>query len=142
MHEPSKGPTPRPSPPGGDSAALDEIRDILRRLETQLCPRPRRRPTTALKLAIDLLIGVPLMYVASCGPVCTWVAQSIRAPEAPESISLAYGPILWTAKRFPPFSHAIKWYGSYWVESGGRAVFWIARDSGEMFILAIKGHDH
>jgi hypothetical protein len=48
---------------------------------------------------VALLVGLPVLYVASFGPAC-WLADRIFM--TPNSVRLAYMPVVRLAARFPP----------------------------------------
>lgn len=64
-----------------------------------------------------LLIGVPLIYVASFGPACWWFAASAReVPGGPAIgndaavVSRAYWPIGWILDRYRSLRPVFTWY--------------------------------
>jgi len=60
-----------------------------------------------------LLIGLPVLYVASFGPVCWWIEQPYY-----DSVVPFYWPIGRTAKNGPEFLQiAINWYATLGIEA-------------------------
>ena len=65
-------------------------------------PKKRRGPLTWLAV----LVGLPMLYVASFGPVC-WINSREHIDR--ETVNVAYRPLLWAASRSKAV-RPILWY--------------------------------
>jgi hypothetical protein len=60
-----------------------------------------------------LLIGLPMLYVASFGPACWWRAMTLPANQATTVAPRIYWPIGWLAANAPSYSRdVIFWYAT------------------------------
>jgi hypothetical protein len=77
---------------------------------------------------VALLIGLPVMYVASFGPACWWFSKEpITAidpfAETVPAVARAYWPIGWSAKYGPSVvRNSIAWYATLFSEIPAIAV--------------------
>jgi hypothetical protein len=60
-----------------------------------------------------LLIGLPVLYVASFGPACWWRAMTLPDNQSTTVAPRVYWPIGWLAANSPPYSRdGIFWYAT------------------------------
>ena len=76
-----------------------------------------RRERWAKRTLTGLILGLPVLYVASFGPVCWWLKSSETEGGVVVNIApAAYWPMGWLAQNGPePVARAINWYGTVWV---------------------------
>jgi hypothetical protein len=77
-----------------------------------------RRERWAKWTLVGAIIGAPVLYVASFGPVCWWFADRERAGDVViNTAPNLYWPIGWLAGNGPaPLPSAINWYGTIWAD--------------------------
>ena len=64
---------------------------------------------------VALLIGLPVLYVASLGPA-GWLVNRVFGPGwLKNALVVIYMPIIWLEQNGPqPIQYAIRWYGQFW----------------------------
>ena len=64
-----------------------------------------------------VIVGVPVLYVVSFGPMCWWFSSAEIDGDVVVYIAPhAYWPIGWLAQHGPdPVGDAINWYGTLWI---------------------------
>ena len=91
-------------------------------------PTKRRGPITLLmtsrrfRLAVGVLIAIPVLYVASFGPAC-WISS--RTGTGSGAVSVVYQPMLRLCMRDTYFAAASWWYASIGTKDG----IYTARDA-------------
>jgi hypothetical protein len=87
---------------------------------------PRTTRSGLKVLAIGMLIALPVLYVASVGPV--YVAAYREWIDMP-TVTVAYSPLLWLADEVPAVDRAMLWYVNIclvkmpWKTTGDRVVY-------------------
>jgi hypothetical protein len=76
-----------------------------------------RKERWAKRMALALVAILPILYVASFGPACWWMATTIQqVPGGPRIgsnaayASRAYWPIGWVSARYPNLKSMFAWY--------------------------------
>jgi hypothetical protein len=76
-----------------------------------------RRERWAQRVAVGLFFGLPILYLASFGPACWWMAATVQeVPGGPRVgsnaayVSQAYWPIGWAVDRYRSIRPLVAWY--------------------------------
>ena len=84
-----------------------------------------RRERWAKWTAVGFFFGSPILYLASFGPACWWMAPTVEeVPGGPRIgsnaayVSRAYWPIGWAVNRFQSIRPMVAWYSRLF---GGRS---------------------
>jgi hypothetical protein len=74
-------------------------------------PRRAKGGGWAVLAIVGLLVALPVLYVASVGPVARLACDGSIAPK---TWAIAYRPLLRAADHWPPIDSALCWYSDKW----------------------------
>ncbi len=80
----------------------------------------RKKPGVAFWATV-LLVGLPLLYVASFGPAC-WTVS--RADAGASTLPFVYKPLTWSMSKSNGIKSALGWYAQLAAPDGWRWISW------------------